>query len=313
MQPLLSTVARGRSRQNHARPAKTAPRRKKSGPPRYFSTQISAAQRFFLDLNPAPGPGIAVVSGGCEHCRGDYQIRRHTFPFTTVEFVSGGAGKLWLAGREYVLSPGTVFLYGRHTPHRITSDPQDALVKYFVAFGGGDAEALMRECQLCAGKVVRVPDPKQIQAVLDDLVRHGRSDHADRGRMCSVALQYLLMKIGDVALPYGNSARGAYVTYCQCRRYLEQHYAEIRSVREAAEACHVDLSYLCRLFQRFGRERPNRYLQHLRLNWAAELLHAGRPIKDVAAALGFTDSFSFSRAFRHSFGLPPGRFQAGSA
>jgi AraC-like DNA-binding protein len=131
--------------------------------------------------------------------------------------------------------------------------------------------------------------------------------------MCTVALQYLLMKIGDLALPYGKTTRGAFATYCKCRRYIEQHYADIESAREAAIACHVDLSYLCRLFQRFGRERPNRYLRHLRLNRAAELLHAGRPIKVVAAELGFTDSFSFSRAFRHSFGLPPGRFQANAS
>jgi AraC-like DNA-binding protein len=280
--------------------------------PRYFSRQISEAQRFFLHLNPAPGPGITVVSGGSEHCRADYKIRRHTFPFTTAEFVAGGAGELWLGGRQYGLSPGIAFLYGRNTPHRIFSDRQNPLVKYFVAFGGGDADPLMQECQLSLGKVVRVSDPQQIQRVFDDLVRHGWSDHVNRARMCSVALQYLLMKIGDLALPYGNAARGAFATYCQCRRYIEEHYAEIRSAREAATACHVDLSYLCRLFQRFGRERPNRYLRHLRLSRAAELLQAGRPIKDVAAQLGFTDSFSFSRAFRHSFGLPPGRFQASS-
>ena len=253
---------------------------------------------------------MAVVSGGCEHCRADYEIRRNTFPFPTVEFVVEGAGELLLAGREYELAPGIVFLYGPQTPHRIASDQQNLLVKYFVAFGGGDAHVLMQECQLCPGKVVRMPDPKQIQGVFDDLLLHGRSDHANRARMCSVGLQHLLMKIGDLALPYGTAARGAFATYCHCRRHIEEHYAEIRSVREVAAACHVHLAYLCRLFQRFGRERPNRYLRHLRLNCAAELLHAGRPIKDVAAELGFNDAFSFSRAFRHAFGLPPGRFQA---
>ena len=76
-----------------------------------------------------------------------------------------------------------------------------------------------------------------------------------------------------------------------------------------AGACHINLSYLCRLFQRFGRERPNLFLQHLRMNRAAESLQSGHPMKDIAAELGFSDAFSFSRAFRRSLGVRPGRFQ----
>ena len=280
--------------------------------PRYFSAQVSKAQRFFLDLNPAPGPGLTVVSGGREHCRPDYEIRRSTFPFTTIEFVAGGAGQLWLADQEYMLLPGTIFVYGRNTPHCIRSDEKNPLVKYFAAFGGGDARSLMRECQLGLGKVLRVTHPQAIQQVFDDLIGHGWGDHSNRVRMCTVALQYLLMKIGDLALPYGDAAGRAFATYQQCRRHIEEHALKLRSMQEVADACHVNLSYLCRLFQRFGREQPNRYLRHLQLNHAAELLQLGRPIKEVAEELGFSDPFNFSRAFQRSFGLPPGRFQASS-
>jgi AraC-like DNA-binding protein len=282
---------------------------KRDGQPRYFSAQVSRAQRFFLDLSPVLGPGLAVVSGGCEHCCPDYEIRRSTFPHTTVEFVAGGAGLLWVGQQEYALLPGTIFVYGGHIPYRMCSEARTPLVKYFVAFGGGDASGLLQECQLSPGKVVRVQDSKHIQRVFDDLVGHGLSDNSNRARMCMVALQYLLMKIGDLALPYGEGAGAAFATYQQARRYIEEHYLEARTVRAVAEACHVNLSYLCRLFQRFGRERPNLYLQHLRINRAAELLQAGHPSKDIADELGFSDVFSFSRAFRRSL-VRPGRFQA---
>ncbi|HLZ52859.1 MAG TPA: AraC family transcriptional regulator, partial [Verrucomicrobiae bacterium] len=53
-------------------------------PPDYFSTQVSRARRFYLNLNPAPRTDLAVVSGGVEHCTPDYVIGRKSFPFYAV-------------------------------------------------------------------------------------------------------------------------------------------------------------------------------------------------------------------------------------
>lgn len=278
--------------------------------PRYFSAQVSQARRFFLDLNPISRRELTVVSGGCEHCLPDYEIKRGGFPFPTIEFVARGTGRLWLRDQEYALLPGTVFVYGRGLPHRIRSDAKNPLVKYFVAFTGPTGRNVTDPFQLVPGRIVCVTHPEQIQQVFDDLIRHGRGDHPDRARMGTVALRYLMMKIGDVAVPYGENAGRAFATYQRCRQFIEEHYAELRGLQEVAAGCHVNLSYLCRLFQRFGRERPFRYLQHLRMNRAAELLqHSGRLVKEVADELGFSDPGNFSRAFQRTFGLPPERLR----
>lgn len=276
--------------------------------PRYFSAQVSQARRFFLDLNPESENALTVVSGGCEHCRADYVIERAGFQYPAVELVARGKGTLWVNGHEMDLTSGGIFVYGPGVSYRMQSDPHNLLVKYFCIFGGKTAGTLLEECQLEMGRIVQAAHPAQIQQVFEDLIAHGRGDNPNRARMCNVALQYLLMKMGDDALPYGKTGGRAFETYQQCRRYIEEHYAEVRSLGEVASACHLDLAYLCRLFQRFGRERPNRYLQHLRLSRAAELLqNSNRPVKDIAQELGFSDPFNFSRAFSRSFGIPPGR------
>lgn len=251
---------------------------------------------------------LTAVSGGCEHCQPDYEIKRAGFPFTTIEFAARGSGQLWLEGRDYALTPGTVFVYGRNTPHCIRSDGADPLVKYFAVFAGRGVKELMGECQLGLGRVIRVAHPETIQQIFEDLIRHGRSDHPRRARICTVALHYLMLKIGDEALPFDKTTGLAFATYQRCRQFIEEHYGRVRSLREVAAACHLDPAYLCRLFQRFGRERPNRYLQHLRLTRAAELLQQpDRTVKSVAAELGFSDPYHFSRAFQRAFGIPPSR------
>jgi AraC-like DNA-binding protein len=284
-------------------------RRPPEGEPRYFSAQISEARRFYLTLDPAPKRGLVVVSGGVEHCRSDYEINRSGFPHPTIEFVARGAGQLVLNGQTHALTAGTVFVYGRVTPHRITTDPHAQLVKYFVVLAGQEAMRLLREWDLMPGRVAHTSHPERIQHVFDDLIRHGLGDRTGRARMCAVVLQYLVMKVGDSVAPHRETVSGAYATYERCRRYIEEHFERARTLQEVAAACHVDLAYLCRLFQRFGRESPSQYLRHLRLNRAAELLHAGCLVKQVADELGFSESCNFSRAFTRFFGLPPGRIQ----
>lgn len=288
---------------NQPRPAR---RRLTAHEPGYFSTQVTSARRFYLRAQPASAGDFVVASGGVEHCRTDYTIDRTGFAHTVVEFVVRGNGTLTLDGARHTLYPGMVFTYGRNLPHRIVSDAKAPLVKYFVIVAGGAFRNLLERCRLAPGTVARVLHPDQIRHIFDDLILHGLSDHADRELMCAVAVQYLVMKIGDWAVPPGKADSRAFATYQRCRQFIEDHYRSTHSLKEVAAACHVDAAYLCRLFQRFGREQPARYLHHLRMSHAAELLHnTDLMVKEVAGQLGFSDPFNFSRAYRRAFGVPP--------
>jgi AraC-like DNA-binding protein len=125
--------------------------------------------------------------------------------------------------------------------------------------------------------------------------------------MCTVALQYLVMKIANLAIPHDQIAPHAFATYQRCRKYIEENFLQVHTLREVATACHIDLAYLCRLFQRFGRQSPFQYLQHLRMNRAVDLLqNSNCMVKEVAQELGFSDPYNFSRAFKRVFGVYPG-------
>ena len=272
--------------------------------PSYFSTQVSDAHRFYLELNPGARHQITVTSGGWERCRPDYEVQRSGFSSPIIEFVARGAGTLLLDEKPYELRPGTIFVYGQGTPHRIRTSPDPALEKYFVAFEGGGE--LLRECQILPGTVLQAMHPDQIRQIFDDLIAHGLSDHANRTRMCQFALQYLVMKIADDAAPPGAANTAAVATYQRCRQFIEENYLRVHTLGEVAVGCHVDSAYLCRLFKRFRRQSPFRYLQNLKMNRAVELIRNGnRSVKQAAQELGFGDPYNFSRAFKRIFGIAP--------
>lgn len=274
--------------------------------PEYFSKNVSQARRFYLQLKPGASQPLTVVSGGCEHCGRDYAIDRSGFAFLIIEFVSAGAGTLTMQGKRHDLRPGSILVYGRGIPHQIVTSPDHTMTKYFVAFAGHSGRDLLKQNKLLPGSVAQVTHPEQIQQIFDDLIDFGLSDHANRAHLCTIALQYLVMKMGILSVPHGIVKSPGLATYERCRRFIEENYLSVNSLQSVADACHLDLAYLCRVFQRFGRQSPSQYLQHLRMNRAVDLLqNSDRLVKEVAEELGFSDPYNFSRAFKRVFGVSP--------
>ena len=278
--------------------------------PGYFSKTVSEARRFYLPNKQGTLQPLTVVSGGCEYCGKDYRIDRAGFGFYIIEFVSAGAGTLMMHGKRHELRPGSILVYGRGIPHQIMTSPDHTMIKYFVAFAGQTARDLLKENK--PGSVMQVTHPEQIQQIFDDLINIGLSDHANRAHLCTIALQYLVMKMGILSVPHGVVKSAGLATYQRCRRFIVMNYLEVDSLQSVAEACHLDLAYLCRLFQRFGRQSPAQYLQHLRMNRAVDLLqNSDRLVKEVAEELGFSDAYNFSRAFKRVFGVSPAFLRKG--
>ena len=277
--------------------------------PDFFSAQIVEARRFCLDLNPAAGARLAVVCGGNENCARDYVLSRDTFPYWAIEFVAQGRGRLKLAGREYDLMAGTVFAYGPDIPMEIIPSDRGTLVKYFVDFAGEDALAMLQRHGPAPGSVIQTSAPNEVLALFDGLIRAGLSGTPLSPRITAVILEHLVLQIADTASPAGAADSPAFSTYRRCQRYLEEHWAKLASLEQAAQACHVDPAYLCRLFTRFDHQSPYQFLLRLRMTRGAELLLTpGASVKQVAEDLGFADAFHFSRSFKKLMGLPPTQF-----
>jgi transcriptional regulator GlxA family with amidase domain len=78
------------------------------------------------------------------------------------------------------------------------------------------------------------------------------------------------------------------------------------ALQEIAEAIHISLRQLERLFHRYYSMNPAQYYMNLRLRRARELLtHSSLPIMQITIACGFQSSSHFCKAYRNLFGHPP--------
>jgi len=288
---------------------KPKPRAGRPAPPAFFSPQVSAARRFYLDLNPAPQIPLAVVSGGCEHCTPDYSIHRSTFAFYSLEFVLRGQGRVRLRGRDHDLLPGTLFSYGPGVRHDIEAAGSAPLVKYFVDFSGAEAPPLLRACQLAPGSVSRVFLTGEVQVFFDELIRSGVKGSRYAADLCAGLLKCLALRIAESRAPVSGVGNLSHTTFQACQEHIQRHFLALKTLEQIARECHVHRVYLCRLFQRYHHQSPYQYLLRLKMNFAAEQLRVpGAMVKQVAEQAGFTDPFHFSRAFKAVFGVSPKAF-----
>lgn len=278
--------------------------------PDFFSPQVSAARRFYLDLNPPRTAALSVVCGGVEHCAPDYAIRRETFPFHSIEYVVHGEGRLQLGRRNFDIGPGSVFSYGPGISQSIVSNHSKPLVKYFVDFTGQSASKWLVASKLPIGHASRIFPPTEIQALFDELIRHGQRTTRHTPELCRRLLECLGLKLIEARAPLKETESLAFATYQQCRDHIQAHFRRLRSLQQIGADCHLDTAYICRLFRRFDDQTPYQFLMRLKMNAAAaQLAEPGALVKNVAADLGFANPFHFSRTFKSIFAVSPEIFR----
>lgn len=277
--------------------------------PPYISQRVTRAQRFYLDLEPRKVGSFQVICGGWEEVAADYGIDRADFPYLSLEFVVAGRGRLTLGRQNHVLETGVVFSYGPGWTQRIETDPTERLVKYFVNFQGSRGIALLRECGIETGRVVHVAPVPEMRKAFDQLIQLAMRPTRLTQRLCSLQLELLLLSLAERSSLPGAVVDRSRSAFERCRSIADEHYLRLRTARELAKAGHVDVAYLCRLFQRFAGTSPYRYLHRLKMAWAADRLQAGDMlVREVADELGI-DPFQLSRGFKRVHGLAPSVFQ----
>ncbi|NOU91734.1 helix-turn-helix domain-containing protein [Paenibacillus sp. LMG 31456] len=91
--------------------------------------------------------------------------------------------------------------------------------------------------------------------------------------------------------------------------YLRLHFSEPLSIVELAATAGVHRSHFTSLFTREMGASPQQYVLRMRMDKAAAMLsEASLSITEIALSVGYSDLYSFSRAFKKYFGCSPSQW-----
>jgi AraC family transcriptional regulator len=92
--------------------------------------------------------------------------------------------------------------------------------------------------------------------------------------------------------------------------YIEEHLAEPIPLDALAKLVHLSSYYFCRAFKQSFGIPPHRYHISRRIERAKTLLaEPARSVTEIALELGFSETSSFSAAFRHVTGTTPTEYR----
>ena len=263
----------------------------------------------------SPGARFAVHSVLDVTVTGDWG-RRGAFVIGDCHllYVRGGRPIYHVDGREMPLAAGHVLFAGRGTRIQLDQDRKDPPRIVPVRFDRycGDEPCRLNEAGP-AGIALRPRHPERFEALFDALCAYWMREHEPAAvegvsGLISAILFGLLIECRSV----GPKRRQALEASMETVRLLMEREPESNwSVGDLAERVNLSESFFSRRFREYAGVSPKVYQLRSRMRFARFLLEQERAsVKEVAARLGYSDAFVFSRQFRKVWGAPPSKLRS---
>lgn len=228
-------------------------------------------------------------------------------------FVQASGGALARQnGHESRLVPGDISLIDLSRPFHCVHSARTAILVRFPR-----AMLPLRERDVATVAGVRIPGDRGLGALVADLARQ-IPHHLDRpggARLGGALLDLLTVAIGSRLDRYAtlppDARNGALLT--RVHSFIEARIGDPDlTPATVADAHHISVRYLHKLF----RDEQTTVAAHIRRRrlerCCRDLLDPAqtqRPVSAIGRARGFTSATQFSRAFRETYGLPPGEYR----
>ncbi|WP_336774704.1 AraC family transcriptional regulator [Paenibacillus sp. MMO-58] len=255
--------------------------------------------------------GLWPLRTGHNIAKANYSVGPRVIECFSFHFVLNGSVTLSSMGETVILPKGSLFCLFPDVKHSywITQyDSESPLKMHWLAFTGPQAEMLVRRIGVTEHKPylrnkLTAELANQLQACMERM-KNSQKD----GDLQLQTLLYRLFEMLSLPLPEVNVEKDWLKA---CLQYMETHYAEGISVTDLAEWSGMHRSHLSSRFKQSFGISPREYLIKLRMDRAVEMLQSRTlSITDISLSLGYTDLYTFSRAFCTYTGMSPSNYRS---
>ncbi|MBO7742845.1 helix-turn-helix domain-containing protein [Paenibacillus sp. MWE-103] len=227
-------------------------------------------------------------------------------PDYDVWYALEGKGRMTINGERFPIGKGSCFLLRPGDRVRATQDEDHRLTVIFVHFaieGSPEPELPGRHVQFEDGSLVE----PCLQRILDLRLRGEPRQDEEFGLLIRLVLLHMARR--EEAMREPLSAMHRQLVH-KVIDELADRAGRAVSAGQLAAAVGVSPRHLSQLFKQHTGHSLKAYMTRFRLERARFLLsETSMNITEVAAALGYSDIYHFSKAFKQHYGAPPSRYR----
>ena len=273
---------------------------------------VEGEKRIFRTDTKAEQRGWRVVGAGFERIPSGCYVQRRDFPYHAVEFIAAGRGLLELAGTRSTLAGGCIYVTAQKDRLSLRADSKRAVARYYLWLEGSKAEFVCNQAGLSGSRVRSLAVPGEIREAWEWLLREGSHVGEQGADLAQKLAEVLLLKIAVNCKASSSEIKTkSRESFERCRALADGQAERLKGAAALAAAAGLRTETVCRQFQRYLGKTPGDYLRAKKVELAADRLRKpGVRVKEVAAAMGFSDAFHFSRVFKKELGVSPKTWRA---
>lgn len=256
--------------------------------------------------------GLWPIRAGRNKAKSNYKMGPRMITYYSVHFILDGEGMFNQNETNKNIQQGDIFCLLPNQTHQYSSNPDHPLQMFWLAFDGRQAIPLLKRIGITNYSThVKGIINEGIIEILSELSTHFKKDEEDDD-LFGLSIMYKLFHSLSVQSKQKNLAPATPRNWLQkSQEYMNMHFAENISVKDVAKYVGIHRSYFADSFVNEVGVTPSNYLLSLKMNRAVELiLERTHTITEIALSLGYSDLYSFSRAFKNYYGVSPNRYHA---
>lgn len=239
-------------------------------------------------------------------------------------FMQSGTVRLQIAGRTYAAGPGDVVFHYPHRPYTATTGPEGCRFTYVhFDFGIGEQPRILNDFPLSgivAGGLLAEESRLFLQTYGQYRRASGRPGSHLYLKGCLSIVMARIIELhgggrytGEFADGPGDASTrkpaGSLSDLQPVFRHIHDNLNRSVRMSELAAIAGVSEKYFIAYFKKALGITPGLYMYQVKMNRARDyLLQRKYSVQEIAGLLGYPDPFTFSKAFKKYYNVPPSRF-----
>ena len=259
-------------------------------------------------LNYESSDDFYLYEVGTTACKPSYSYEHFVNKRTIIHFILRGKGTVTINGVTNEVKGHQAFIIPEGHRASYRADDKDPWEYVWFHIGGPKFPQLLKEAGLSHENPIFKPTKhwNEIEELVNDIVKNYKREYYCIGKIYEICDYMIHFSPARNVSEVDNSLM--YVK--KAIAFIQLKYDEPIKVEHIAYICGLNRSYLTRLFKSATGYSLQEYLLSYRIKCAIKLLEkTDKSIQDIAYEVGYTDYFTFAKAFKRQTGKAPREYR----